>query len=81
MKIYVSVYANFPGYLDWSTRAYLRAAAITKARGEDLKALKILQDMLKRMGHHKHPGVAKAKSVFGQWRNEYAKKMAQQEKE
>jgi hypothetical protein len=33
------------------------------------------------MGHHKHPGVAKAKSVFGQWRNEYAKKMAQQEKE
>ena len=81
MKIYVSVYANFPGYLDWSTRAYLRAAAITKARGEDLKALKILQDMLKRMGHHKHPGVAKAKSVFGEWRKEYAKKMAQQEKE
>ncbi len=71
LKIYVSVYANFPGYLDWSTRAYLRTAAITKGRGEDLKALKILQDMLKRMGHHKHPGVAKGKELFTKWRREY----------
>lgn len=71
LKIYVSVYANFPGYLDWSTRAYLRTAAIIKSRGEDLKALKVLQDMLKRMGHHDHPGVEKGKELFLKWRSEY----------
>ena len=71
LKIYVSVYANFPGYLDWSTRAYLRTAAITKGRGQTLQALKILQDMLQRMGHHKHPGIAKGKELFLQWRGEY----------
>lgn len=71
VKIYVSVYANYPGFLDWSTRAYLRTAVIMKGRGDDLNALKILQDMLKRMGHHKHPGVAKGKELFVKWRSEY----------
>jgi TolA-binding protein len=71
LKVYVSIYANFPGHLDWSTEAYLRTAAITKAGGEDLKALKVLQDMLKRMGHLDHPGVDKAKKIFVKWRNEY----------
>lgn len=71
LKIYVSVYANFPGYLDWSTRAYLRTAAIMKGTGEDLKALKVLQDMLKRMGHHDHPGVEKGKELFVKWRREF----------
>lgn len=74
LKIYVSVYANYPGFLDWSTRAYLRTALIMKSRGEDLKALKILQDMLKRMGHHKHPGVIKGKELFVKWRSEYQPK-------
>ncbi len=74
LKIYVSVYANYPGFLDWSTRAYLRTSLIMKGRGEDLKALKILQDMLKRMGHHKHPGVAKGKELFVKWRSEYQPK-------
>ncbi len=71
LKIYVSVYANFPGHLDWSTRAYLRTAAILKGQGEDLKSLQVLQDMLKRLGHHKHPGIAKGKEVFIKWRSEY----------
>lgn len=74
LKVYVSIYANFPGHLDWSTEAYLRTAAITKAGGEDLKALKVLQDMLKRMGHLDHPGVDKAKKIFVKWRNEYQSK-------
>jgi TolA-binding protein len=73
LKVYVSVYANFPGHLDWSTRAYLRTAAITKgSEGGDLKALKVLQDMLKRMGHLDHPGVDKGKELFAKWRQEYA---------
>jgi len=79
LKIYVSVYANFPGHLDWSTRAYLRTAAITKGSGEDLKALQILQDMLKRMGHLDHPGVQKGKEIFAKWRVEYAEKVKSEE--
>lgn len=78
LKIYVSVYANFPGYLDWSTRAYLRTAAIMKQSGEDLKALKVLQDMLKRMGHLDHPGVDKAKELFTKWRRDYEATQPQQ---
>ncbi|MEM1441326.1 MAG: tetratricopeptide repeat protein, partial [Verrucomicrobiota bacterium] len=80
LKIYVSVYANFPGHLDWSTRAYLRTAAITKGSGKDLQALQVLQDMLKRMGHLDHPGVKKGKEIFAKWRVEYAEKVKNEEK-
>jgi tetratricopeptide (TPR) repeat protein len=71
LKVYVSVYANFAGHLDWSTRAYLRAAAMLKEEGKDADALRVLQDMLKRMGHHDHPGVAMAKQTFTEWRAAY----------
>ena len=71
LKVYVSVYANFAGHLDWSTRAYLRAAAMLKEEGKDADALRVLQDMLKRMGHHDHPGVAMAKQTFTEWRTAY----------
>jgi len=71
LKVYVSVYANFAGHLDWSTRAYLRTAAILKENGKEVEALKVLQDMLKRMGHHDHPGIAKGKQIFIQWRDVY----------
>ncbi len=78
LKVYVSVYANFAGHLDWSTRAYLRTAAILKERGRDVDALKVLQDMLKRMGHHDHRGVVKGKEIFIRWRDAYV--AAQQQK-
>ncbi|MEM0967963.1 MAG: tetratricopeptide repeat protein, partial [Verrucomicrobiota bacterium] len=71
LKIYVSVYANFPGHLDWSTRAYVRTAVILKEQGEDLKALLVLRDMIKRMGHHDHAVVTEAKKLFVTWRAEY----------
>ena len=71
LKVYVSVYANFAGHLDWSTRAYLRTAALLKENGKEAQALKVLQDMLKRMGHLDHPGVAKAKEIFIEWREAY----------
>ncbi len=73
-KVYVSVYVNFAGHLDWSTKAYLRAAEIKHDQGEELNALKILQEMLQRMGHHDHPGVAQAKASFNKWRAEYTAK-------
>ncbi|NNE90729.1 MAG: tetratricopeptide repeat protein [Verrucomicrobiales bacterium] len=71
LKLYVNVYANFPGHLDWSTKAYIRSAEILKERGKDLDALKVLQDMLKRMGHLEHPGVEEAKQLFTKWRAAY----------
>ena len=74
----LGVAGNFAGHLDWSTRAYLRTAAILKEKGRDVDALKVLQDMLKRMGHHDHPGVAKGKEIFIQWRTAYV--AAQQQK-
>lgn len=71
LKIYVSVYANFPGHLDWSTRAYIRTALIMKQKGEELKALLVLRDMIQRMGHHKHPGVKQGMELFVKWKAEY----------
>lgn len=71
LKLYVSVYANFPGHLDWSTRAYLRAAHILKESGEDLKALLVLRDMLQRMEHLEHPGIDKGRQLFENWRAAY----------
>lgn len=64
LKLYVSVYANFPGHLDWSTKAYIRAANILKELGEEEKAALVLQDMVERMGHLDHPGVAEGKRMY-----------------
>ncbi|MGY8641046.1 MAG: tetratricopeptide repeat protein [Verrucomicrobiales bacterium] len=74
LKAYVNVYANFPGHLDWSTQAYLRTAQIMRDRGSELDSLKVLQDMLKRMGHLEHPGVVEANANFQKWRAEYVAK-------
>ena len=73
-KVYVSVYVNFAGHLDWSTKAYLRAAEIRRSDGAELDALKILQEMLQRMGHHEHPGVQQGRELFNKWRAEYTPK-------
>ena len=71
LKVYVSVYVNFAGHLDWSTRAYLRTATILHENGKEADSLRVLQEMLKRMGHHQHPGVEIAKSQFIKWRDEF----------
>ena len=71
LKYYVSVYANFAGHLDWSTRAYLRTAVLLRGQSKKAEALKVLQDMLKRMGHLDHKGVEVARETFFKWRDEY----------
>ena len=43
-------------------------------RGSELDSLKVLQDMLKRMGHLEHPGVVEANVNFQKWRAEYVAK-------
>jgi len=69
--LYVSVYNNFAGHLDFSTPAYLRTAEILNEQGKKREALKVLQDMLKRMSKLEHPNIDKAKGIFQQWRDEY----------
>lgn len=71
LKVYVSVYANFAGALDLATAAYLRASDILWNTGRQVDALKVLQDMLRRMERNPHPNVAKAEAKFFQWRDQY----------
>lgn len=65
---FVNVYSNFPGQLDWSIAAYLDAAKIIKSKGRDLDALKLLRELIQRMGHLKHPNVAEGRKLFFAWR-------------
>jgi len=74
LKVYVSVYANFSGHVDWSIPACIRAAEILKESGQELKALQVLQDMLRRTKNLEHPNIDRAKEVFFEWRDEYTEK-------
>lgn len=71
LKVFISVYANFPGHLDWSTEAYLRASEILWSKGRNVEALKMMQDMLRRMKGLEHPNIEKGKATFFKWREEY----------
>ena len=72
--IFVNVYSNFPGHLDWSTKAYIDTARIIRAKGEELDALKLLREMIQRMGHLKHEGVDEGRKLFYDWREAYVAK-------
>lgn len=71
---FVNVYSNYPGQLDWSTQAYLETANIVRDKGNELDALKIVREMLQRMGHLQHPNIDKGKKIFVDWRNAYMEK-------
>lgn len=71
LKLYVSVYVNFPGHLDWSTQAYLRTADILKRDRKDADALLVMVDMLKRLGSFDHPNVRIAREQFARWKAEW----------
>ena len=71
LVVYVNTYNAFPGHVEFSTPAYLRAAHIMKDRGDDLKALKILKDMLSRLEHVDHPNLDEGWRLFLEWRDEY----------
>lgn len=71
LVVYINTYNAFPGYLDFSTVSYIRAALIMKEKGEDLKALLILKDMLTRMREVEHPNKKKALQLFMKWRSDY----------
>lgn len=71
---FVNVYSNFPGQLDWSTKAYIEASKIIRAKGQELDALKLLREMIQRMGHLEHEGVAEGRKLFFEWKEEFMKK-------
>ena len=74
MKVFVNVYANFAGHLDWSAPAYIKAATILHEAGKEKQSIMVLQDMLRKMGHHKHPQIHEAKKLFNDWVFEWRKK-------
>lgn len=71
---FVNVYSNFPGQLEWSTKAYIEAAKIIHAKGQELDALKLIREMIQRMGHLEHEGIDEGKKLFFQWKEEYMAK-------
>lgn len=71
LKLYVGVYANYPGHLDWSTAAYLRTADLLKKSKKDGDALLVMVDMLKRLGHLQHPNIDRGREKFAQWKAEW----------
>jgi len=71
LQAYISVYANFPGDEDRATSSYLRASELLWNSGRQLDALKVLQDMLRRMKGSTHPNFPRAEDRFFEWRDEY----------
>ncbi len=67
---FVNVYSNFPAQLDWSTRAYIETAKILRTKGEELDSLKLLREMIQRLGHFEHPGIEQGRELFYRWRDE-----------
>ena len=67
LKSYISTYVNFEGHVDWSARAYLRSAIIQKERGDAERALLVLDDMLKRLGHIDNPVIGRARTLKTEW--------------
>ncbi len=67
---FVNVYSNFPGQIDWSAKAYVESAKIIHAKGRELDALKLLREMIQRIGHEKeHPDVIEGRRLFFAWRD------------
>lgn len=73
-KLYVNVYANFGGHLDWSAPSINRVCEMLRAEGQEKQALLALSDFLKRLGHNEHPLLEQLKSNFFKWREEYTAK-------
>lgn len=71
LVVYINTYNAYPGHIEVSMPAYIRAALIMKEKGEDLKAMLILKDMLTRMKDIEHPNKDKAMQLFLKWRSEY----------
>ncbi len=72
LKTYVNTYVNFESHIDWSSRAYLRTALIQRERGDRENAFKVLDDMMKRMGHLDHDTINRARGLHQQWQAEFA---------
>ena len=71
LVVYINTYNAFPGHVEFSTPSYLRSALIMKEKGEDLKALLILKDMLTRLKNIEHPNKEKGLELFMKWKADY----------
>ena len=67
LALYLGTYIHFEGHIEWSSRAFVRTALIYRDRGDEEKALAVLNDMMNRMGHLSHPVIDKARTLHRQW--------------
>ncbi len=74
IKLFAITYVNFPGTLEWSTEAYLRAANLLKSDGRDGDALLVMVDFLKRLGHLEHKNITEGRRLFDDWKAEWVAK-------
>ncbi|MFT5466446.1 MAG: tetratricopeptide (TPR) repeat protein [Verrucomicrobiales bacterium] len=73
-KLYVNVYANFGGHIEWSSLSILRVAVMLREGGQEKNALLAVGDYLRRLGHNDHPGIEAVKHNFFKWRDEFTAK-------
>ena len=70
LEAYLATYVNYEGFIDWSSRAFLRTALIQRDRGRPEQALEVLTDMMARMGHLSHPVIDRARTLHHQWKSQ-----------
>ena len=70
LAMYVTSYVTFEGQINWASPAFLRSALIERERGDAVRALAILDDMMDRMGHLSHPIVNRARTLHRRWRED-----------
>lgn len=71
IKLFAITYVNFPGTLEWSTAAYLKAATLLKDQDRDGDALLVLVDFLKRLGHLEHKNITEGRKLFAEWKSDW----------
>ena len=67
LAMYVTSYVTYEGQINWASPAFLRSALIERERGDETRALAILDDMMDRMGHLSHPIVDRARTLHRRW--------------
>lgn len=67
LAMYVTSYVTYEGQINWASPAFLRSALIERERGDETRALAILDDMMDRMGHLSHPVIDRARTLHRRW--------------
>ena len=70
LQQYTVTYVQYEGHIEWSSRAFLRAALMLEEAGERRKAFAVLDDMMNRLGTLSHPYVNRARTLHRRWQQD-----------